>query len=180
MSDIRIEVFDGDYSNDDVYERVLGYIAQKECVSGYGFTCNPDLSIIEQFKLSELCSLHKNPQKIWHFCITFACQQDFNWLLPMAVWVAKYFSPGYQVLYGLDMERGGHSYSPTGKYHYPSKSSKGNAPHLHFGVNAFSYHPAASVLTPEIMKDCLKHIQDKLSAMYPNMTVTLQFQGKKG
>ena len=45
MSDIRIEVFDGDYSNDDVYERVLGYIAQKECVSGYGFTCSPNLSI---------------------------------------------------------------------------------------------------------------------------------------
>lgn len=40
MSDIRIEVFDGDYSNDDVYERVLGYIAQKECICGYGFTCN--------------------------------------------------------------------------------------------------------------------------------------------
>ena len=59
MSDIRIEVFDGDYSNDDVYERVLGYIAQKECVSGYGFTCSPNLSIIEQFKLSEFYSLQK-------------------------------------------------------------------------------------------------------------------------
>ena len=116
MSDIRIEVFNGDYSNDDVYERVLGYIAQKEYVSGYGFTCSPNLSIIEQFKLSELCSLHKNPQKIWHFCITFACQQDLNWLLPMAVWIAEFFSPGYQILYGLDMERGGHSYSPTGNY----------------------------------------------------------------
>lgn len=84
------------------------------------------------------------------------------------------------LLYGLDMERGGHSYSPTGKYRYPSKHSKGNAPHLHFGVNAFSYHPEASVLTPEIMQNCLKHIQNRLSAMYPNMTVTLQFQGKKG
>ena len=180
MSDIRIEVFNGDYSNDDVYERVLGYIAQKEFVSGYGFTCNQDLSIIEQFKLSECYSSQKNPPKIWHFCITFARHQDFNWLLPMAVWIAKYFSPGYQVLYGLDMERGGHSYSPTGTYHYPSKSSKDNAPHLHFGVNAFSYHPEASVLTAEIMQDCMKHIQGKLSAMYPNMTVTLQFQGKKG
>ena len=117
MSDIRIEVFDGDYSNDDVYERVLGYIAQKECVSGYGFTCNPGISIIEQFKLSEFYSLHKNPQKIWHFCITFSDHHDSNWLLPMAVWIAKYFSPGYQVLFGLDTEWGGHSYSPTGKYH---------------------------------------------------------------
>ena len=179
MSDIRIEVFNGDYSNDDVYEKVLGYIAQKECVSGYGFTCNPDISIIEQFKLSEFYSLHENPQKIWHFCITFSDHHDSNWLLPMAVWIAKYFSPGYQVLFGLDTERGCHSYSPTGKYHYPFENAKGNTPHLHFAVNAFSYHPEASVLTTEIMHNCLTHIQGTLSNMYPNMTVTLQFQGKK-
>ena len=180
MSDIRIEVFKGDYSNDNVYEWVLGYIAKKDCIGGYGFTCNPNIPIIEQFKRSEYYSLQENPQKIWHFCITFSWHCDYNWLLQLAVWIAKYFSPGYQVLYGLDTERSGGSYSPTGKYHYSSKNSKGNALHLHFAVNAFSYHPEASVLTPEIMHNCLKRIQENLSQMNPDLTVTLQFQGKKG
>ena len=72
MSKIRIEVFPGTYDNDDVYNRVLGYIGQKTYLGGYGFFCGPGPTIIEQFQLSEYYSRFQNDQKIWHFVITFS------------------------------------------------------------------------------------------------------------
>lgn len=160
MSDIRIEVFNGLYDNYDAYERLLGYISNKTDCSGYGFNCSLKTSIIEQFHLSETCSHHTNAQKIWHFTITFKeCWKDTD-LLQMAMTISSLFSSEYQILYGLDKEKG--------------------RPHLHFGVNVFSYHPDTPVLSEEKMHKYLIYVQKLLKKLYSLKSVTLQFQGKKG
>lgn len=160
MSDIRIETSDGSYGNEDVYNNVIGYISNKTYWGGYGFYCSPDISVIEQFKASEAYSDHTNDQKIWHFWITFSRRWSENELLNLADHIAQLFSSEYQIIYGVDMEE--------------------RNPHLHFGINAFSYHPDHPVLTPEFMHSCLENLQNILRRWYPCETVTLQFRGKKG
>ena len=127
---------------------------------GYGFTYNPALSIIEQFKLSETYSSHTHGQKIWHFYITFSTRWNHIDLLNLANQIALIFSPRYQIVYGLDLDKGN--------------------PHLHFGLNTFSYYPDIPVITPKLMEDFLIYLQNELKKWYPRKTVTLQFQGKKG
>lgn len=162
MSDIRIEMFKGDYNNDDAYEGVLYYIGGKTYLGGYGFTFNESLSIIQQFHLSEDSSMHRKPdsRKIWHFGITFLHHHNHTELLQLAAQIALAFSADYQVFYGLD--------------------TKGHSSHLHFGVNAFSYHPDTPVLTDEKMRNYIISIQNLLFFRYPGRTITLQYQGKKG
>lgn len=72
MSDIRIEVTKEGYDTEDSYNKVIGYITNKILFGGYGFCYSHDISIIEQFKLSEMYSKQENEQKIWHFFITFS------------------------------------------------------------------------------------------------------------
>lgn len=158
MSDIRIEALPGDYSNDDVYENVLGYIGDKSYIGGFGFTYNPDISIIEQFQLSEQYSSGSSSKKIWHFIITFSTSWHHLILLQLATVIARGFASEYQILFGLDTDQG--------------------RPHLHFGVNAFSYHPDLPVLSEEKMLNYLTQLQNYLKKIYPAMTVTLQFLGK--
>ena len=158
MSDIRIEVFSGDYSNSDAYNRVLGYIGQKAFVFGYGFSLDPNHTIIEQFQQSETYSFYQNPQKIWHFILTFSRRWRLDNLLNLGELISSYFKNDYQVLCGLD--------------------TLGQNPHLHFGVNAFSYNPSIPVLDHNRMKACMAHIQKELSLLYYLETITLQFQGK--
>ena len=162
MSDIRIETPDGSYDNEDAYNRVIGYISNKTYFGGYGFyySQNPDNSIIQQFKLSETYSNHKNSQKIWHFYITFSKRQSLTDLLKLADQIALIVARQYQIVYGLDTDEG--------------------RPHLHFGVNAFSYHPDIPVLTPESMQDYLTNLQKELQHWHSFKNITLQFQGKKG
>lgn len=159
MSDIRIEVTNGYYDTDDSYNKVIGYITNKNLFGGYGFYYSHDISIIEQFKLSEMYSDQKNEQKIWHFFITFSKRWNHMELLELANQIAFSLSPQYQIVYGLDIDKG--------------------KPHLHFGINAFSYHPDTTVLTPEYFQGCLVYWQNKLAEWYPHKTVTLQFRGKK-
>lgn len=163
MSDIRIEVFSGDYSNDDVYANVLAYLSEKAYWGGFGFSPNLSICITEQFQLCEYYSNADNPQKLWHFCITFARSREHNALLQMAVWIASTFASNYQIIYALDLERNG----------------KTDIPHLHFCVNAFSYHPDYVPLFKELMKQHMEWIQQNLFAQYSPYSVTLQFQGKK-
>lgn len=161
MSDIRIETPNGSYDNKTAYNRVIGYVSNKTYFGGYGFyySPNPDSSIIQQFKLCETYSKHKNGRKIWHFYITFSKSQNLTDLLNLADRIALIFAPRYQIVYGLDTDEG--------------------RPHLHFGVNAFSYHPEIPVLTPKSMQDYLMYLQKELQHWYPSKNVTLQFQGKK-
>lgn len=156
MSDIQIIVMEGNYNNSEAYNCVLGYIAQKAYLGGYGFRCTPELSIIDQFEISESLSNHSGFRKIWHFIITFQKSWDHTYLLGIGVQAAKLFSSDYQVLFALDLE--------------------GAEPHLHFGVNAFSYHPNAPILSEEIMDNYLKQIQNLLSEQYPDMTITLLYK----
>lgn len=158
MSNIRIEALKGDYKNYDVYENVLNYIAQKTYIGGYGFSCNPDYLINEQFRMSETCSSNSSIRKMWHFIITFSASWNLQPLLQLANTVAMGFAPEYQILYGID-------------------TKKGNT-HLHFGVNAFSYHPDHPVLSEEMMLDYLTQLQKYLQKHYSHMTVTLQFLRK--
>lgn len=159
MSTIRIEVLSGDYENDDVYENVLNYITNKNYIGGYGFTYDESCSITEQFHLSEVYSHQSQAQKMWHFVITFTDYRKSNELLWLAEHVASQFSTEYQILYGLD--------------------TVGHSPHLHFGVNAFSYIPGSPVLSREWMHCCMVYIHKLLTNLYPLQSVTLQFQGKK-
>lgn len=163
MSDIRIEVFNGSYDNDDVYKNLLGYISNKLYCNGYGFNYDTSLSIIDQFRLIEEYSEYQNDQKMWHFIITFSSNLDHKYLLNMAVEVSSKFATDYQIMFGLDAE------ISNGKYR----------PHLHFSVNAFSYHPKTQPLTKERMKEYIEDIQKFLSSRYAG-EVTLQFMGKKG
>ena len=158
MSDIRIEVLPGSYDNDDAYNKVLGYIGQKTYLGGYGFSCIPDFTIIEQFQASEEYSRFQNTQKIWHFAITFSESWRHQQLLCIARDVSAFFKDSYQVLFGLDTDK--------------------KIPHLHFGVNAFSYDPLVPVLDQEKMKEYMLAVQDYLRKAYYPMSVTLQFQRK--
>lgn len=163
MSDIRIEVLSGAYDNDDVYERVMGYVSGKLYVNRYGFHYDKSLSIIEQFRLSEEYSEYQNGQKMWHFIITFSSNLEHTCLLDMAMEVSLKFAADYQIMFGLDTE------ISNGRYR----------PHLHFSVNAFSYHPQTQPLTKERMKVYIEEIKNFLSSRYA-WEVTLQFLGKKG
>lgn len=163
MSDIRIEVFNGSYDNDDAYNRLLGYVSNKSYCNGYGFNYDSSLPIIEQFRLSEEYSEYYHNQKMWHFIITFSANLSHTYLLNMAMGVSLKFAPEYQILFGLDTK------ISDGRYH----------PHLHFAVNAFSYHPQTQTLTKDRMRGYMEDIQKFLSDRYMGK-VTLQFMGKKG
>lgn len=158
MSDIRIEAFKGKYENDDVYEKLLDYIAKMTYIGGYGFSCIPDYPISEQFRMSETCSSDSSARKMWHFIITFSASWNHQLLISLANTISMGFAPEYQILYGIDTE-------------------KGNA-HLHFGINAFSYHPDHPVLSKETMHGYLTQLQTYLKRYYSPMTVTLQFLRK--
>ena len=163
MSDIRIEVFNGSYDNDDVYKKLLRYISNKLYCNGYGFSYDLSLSIIDQFRLSEEYSEYQNDQKMWHFIMTFSSNLNHKYLLDIAVEVSSKFASDYQIIFGLDTR------ISDGRYR----------PHLHFAVNTFSYHPHTQPLTKDRMRGYMENIQKFLSDRYVG-EVTLQFMGKKG
>lgn len=160
MSDFRLEVFPGAYSNEDAYKLVLDYIKRKYYICGYGFSLSPTLSILQQYQHAQEYSNQTGSRLIWHFVLTFSEPWKYQTLLQLANQIAILFSEDYQVLYGLDTE--------------------GHAPHLHFGVNAFSYHPDSPILSEERLRTYLSMIEDLLLSQFPGRTFTLQFQGKKG
>lgn len=160
---MQIISFEGDYNNEDAYNRVLGYIAQKKYIGGFGFSCTPELSIVKWFQLSEFYSNYSNTKKrkIWHFTITFQKEWDNHSLISMAVWVSGIFREKYQSLWGVD-------YSP------------GTTPHLHFGINAFSYHPDIPPLSETEMHGLLENLLRHLQQLYPSKTVSLIFKERSG
>lgn len=160
MCDILIKNILGDYANEGAYNRVLGYISQKAYIGGFGFACIPGLSIIEQFRLSETCSNHAGSRKMWHFIITFQKEWPFPLLFSMAVQVSGLFAERYQILFGVDYDK--------------------KIPHLHFGMNAFSYRPDIPQLSETEMHGCLVYIQQMLQGRHPNKTVTLKYITEEG
>lgn len=161
MSDTIIKVMPGDYSNDDAYKLTLGYISDKAYIGGYGFSPNLPLSIIEQFQLSEHYSNSANTQKMWHFAIMPYKEYNHTTLLQLAVKISFLFAPQYQILCALDLLRKG----------------KPCIPHLHFGVNAFSYHPDTPALSPELMHNYINEIQNIVTGQLGFHPIKVIFQG---
>ena len=159
MSDICIEVFGGPYEDFNAYHRVLNYIGQKTYVGGYGFYLDPNITIVEQFQLSEAYSQHKSLRKMWHFVITFSHHWRHEEMLYVANNISEIFKNDYQVLFGLD--------------------TQGTNPHLHFGINAFSYDPYLFPLTRHKMEEYMAMVQSYFHANYPTIDVALRFQGKR-
>lgn len=160
MSDLQIINFERNYDNEDAYNRVLGYIAQKKYIGGFGFSCMPEISVVEWFRLSEFYSNYPCSRKIWHFAITFQKEWDSCSLISMAVWVCGIFREKYQSLWGVDYSQG--------------------TPHLHFAINAFSYHPDIPPLSEMEMHRWLGDLKGHLQQLYPNKTISLIFKEKDG
>ncbi len=159
MSDICIEILAGPYEDFNTYHRLLNYIGQKTYVGGYGFYLDPNITIVEQFQLSEACSQHKSLRKMWHFAIIFPHHWKHEELLYIGNNISEIFKNDYQVLFGLDTEE--------------------ENPHLHFGINAFSYNPCFSPLTRCKMEEYMSMVQSYFHANYPTLNVDLLFQGKR-
>lgn len=159
MSDIHIEVLAGLYEDFNTYRRVLNYIGEKTYVGGYGFYLDPKITIVKQFQLSETYSQYKNPRKMWHFIITFSHHWKDEELLYIGNHISEIFKNDYQILFGLD--------------------TKGINPHLHFGINAFSYNPCISPLTRHKMEEYMSIVQNYFHANYPTVNISLLFQGKR-
>lgn len=117
-----IKIFPGDYSNLDAYNRITDYILQKPYVGGYGFTLPLTKStVIKQLEASNLASTYNGDRFVWHFIISIPRIKKHSTLLLLAEKIATLFTRDYQILYALDLDPG----------HY----------HLHFAINAYSYHP---------------------------------------
>lgn len=159
MSSIRVEIFNGLYDNDTVYRNVLTYISKKYATGGYGYYPYDIDSIIRDFELSKEFSLQTSSRNLWHFCVSFST--DFNHkindqiLLTIANNIAIKFCQDYQIYYALD---------------------KGTDNlHLHFAVNAYSYHPATEILSSDKMQIYLLKILSYLHSLYPDAKTIKKF-----
>lgn len=163
MCNIIIKVMEGEYTNTDTHNLTLGYISDKAYIGGYGFSPNLPLSIIEQFQSSEHYSNSANTQKMWHFAIMPYKEYNHTTLFQLATEISSLFAPQYQILYALDLIRDG----------------KPCIPHLHFGVNAFSYHPDSLALSPELMRNYITTVKNILTKHFGPIPIILEFQGKR-
>ena len=161
MKNSIIKLPAGLYSNEDVYERVLYYVSHKDYIGGYAIfpPFNTDY-IVKQFQISEDTSFYSSERKIWHFIISVSNIRSHQNLLLLAERIAFLFSYNYQVLYALDLE--------TGKYH------------LHFAVNAYSYHPKTEPLSDFLFLQYVEKIKVILSETFPNHPICFINENKGG
>lgn len=159
MSDIRIELFQGNYNTRDSLYYVFNYIYKKEYVGGYGFYSDNFQGINYQLQESIDSSSYTNDRTVWHFIISFKRASSKEELLVLANRIAFLFAPSYQIIYGLDTES--------------------TNMHLHFGVNAFSYHPDIPTLSKDTLTRYINSIEYILLQNYPQQSITKQLR-KKG
>ena len=141
MSNVRLKVFPGTYANEQSYENVINYITAKALWGGYGFFPYNPQDIIVAFEKSRDYSLQSEERQLWHFTITFSQKLDMHYLYQLANEIAFEFANNYQIVFAVDTA---------------------GCPHLHFAVNAFSYHPNTCTLSPDMMKHIACHILEKL------------------
>lgn len=158
MSSIRLQIFPGTYENDSAYEYVLTYVYNKYSTGGYGYYPFDIKSIIHDFEQSKQDSYYKQDRNIWHFAITFS--PDYNhcpdfFFMSLAQQVALIYCNDYQVYYGLDKDT--------------------DNPHIHFAVNAYSYHPQAEPLSDSKMEQLLHYAHSKITHLFPKTKVTLSY-----
>lgn len=149
MNNIQIIFPIGEYSNGDAYEAILTYVTSKLYPSGYGIPIpvTRDNSIIYFYK-AQANSNQQSARYLWHFTINFKeKRKDLTQIMLMGQQIAYLFSSAYQVVYGLDL----------GTDHT----------HLHFAVNAYSYHPDAPVLSNELMEVYVQQMEQIIKFNYP-------------
>lgn len=147
--DILIIFPEGYYANNDAYEAVLTYLTKKQYLSGYGISLpiTKDNCIYDYYRAHNT-SKYQNARYIWHFYISFKeRQKDKLKILSVANNVASIFANNYQVIYALDTDT--------------------DNDHVHFAVNAFSYHPEYEPLSEMMMTSYLDQIQFLLKNVYP-------------
>lgn len=155
MSDIRIKIFEGSYSNEDAYVNVLNYIMNKYSWGGYGFWPYDPETIITAFEESKSHSAQHTLRNLWHFTITFSSTLDLQRLYTHANEIALLFVSKYQVLFAVDIE---------------------GRPHLHFAVNSYSYYPNIPVLSDTGMESYIKQILYYFHQIYPKRKTTFYFK----
>ena len=148
MNTSIITKFAGSYSNPDVFEHVLTYVSKKNYIGGcalfYPLTRD---SVIKQYYMAEENSLYNTEHRIWHFSVSVSNVRSHRRLILLAEKIATLFASQYQVYYSLELK--------PGKYH------------LHFAVNAFSYHPEVQPLTEPIFDQYLEAIRVVLLQEFP-------------
>ncbi len=149
MKESLIIIQSGDYSNDDAYERVLTYVSKKNYVGGYGMQLPPNReNAIKAFYWAEQNSNYENSRYIWHFAISLPKKTDNYEFLQFGDKIAMLFAYNYQVLYSLDLEK--------------------THPHIHFAVNAYSYHPDHPLLSEDIFDEYMAVCLNMLQHTYPD------------
>ena len=130
MKNSLIIIQPGDYANSDAYESVLTYVTKKDYVGGYVIPIPPTRdSLIAAFRSAEENSDYQNSRYLWHFVISLPEKVNYKLYLQMADEIAMRFAYMYQVVYALDLQT--------------------SHPHIHFAVNAYSYHPNQSPLSED-------------------------------
>lgn len=158
MSSIRLQIINGTYDNNSAYANVLTYISKKHLTGGYGYYPLDINSVIFDFEQSKCCSQFESPRNLWHFILTFS--PEYNHLpdyffMGLANQIAFVFCRDYQVYYGLDKDT--------------------DNPHIHFAVNAYSYHPDTELLSDLKMEHISHYILSELQRIFPNVNVRLAY-----
>ena len=105
-----------------------------------------------------ILTTYKQDRNIWHFAITFSPEYnhcpDF-FFMNLAQQIALIYCNDYQVYYGLDKDT--------------------DNPHIHFAVNAYSYHPQAEPLSDSKMEQLLHYAHSKITHLFSKTKVTLSY-----
>ncbi len=152
MSDVRLKVFPGTYDNEMAYENVINYVTAKAIWGGYGFFPYNPINIVTAFEKSRYYSSQSGERQLWHFTITFSQKLNMHYLYQLANEIAFEFANDYQIVFAVDTE---------------------GCPHLHFAVNAFSYHPHIRTLSSDMMRHIACHILKKLHISSPLFQQTI-------
>ena len=148
MKESFIIIQPGDYANTDAYECVLTYVSKKDYVGGYAIPLPPTRdNLITAFYKAEKASNYQNSRYIWHFVISLPEKVDYKKMLHMSDHIAMQMAYQYQVVYALDLQK--------------------SHPHIHFAVNAYSYHPDQPLLSEDLFEKYIAIARDILQNTFP-------------
>lgn len=133
MISLLVKIPEGEYSNDDAINRLIGYISTDNNrpvpIGGYGFYPVNVETAIESFNAidSKMKDLRPCNRKVWHLIVSIKESMADYMALYIADLIALGFSmSGYCVFYGL---------------HNLDKHDKERNYHLHFCIQCHSYSP---------------------------------------
>lgn len=148
MKESLIIIQPGDYANGDAYESVLTYVSKKDYVGGYAIPIPPTKeTLISAYRLAEESSDYQNSRYLWHFVISLPEKVNYKTFLQIADQIAMHIAYEYQVVYALDLQK--------------------SCPHIHFAINAYSYHPNQSPLSEDLFEKYIRTAFNILQQTYP-------------